>query len=135
MNSETLETELGSFRFDTGPSLLLLPEVYKKTMKSLGIDDNEVDMLPVEPFYRVYFEGEEESPVDLSSKEGAIEEMLTEYIDIGSHTVAPAFRRYKRIAERFLDFGLTFVIEEQVRILGLPVLSCLSLSSSFSLLL
>ena len=110
MNSESIETAHGSFRFDTGPSILLLPDVYRKTLENLGVKD-KVELLKVEPFYRVYFEGEEDANIDLSSKEGAIEEMLIEWT--GDKNVASAFQRYKRIADRFLAFGLPFVIEER----------------------
>ncbi|GAX83530.1 hypothetical protein CEUSTIGMA_g10955.t1 [Chlamydomonas eustigma] len=49
----------GTFRFDTGPSLLLFPEIYRKTFRDLGekIEDH-VQIKRVEPAaYRVFFEG------------------------------------------------------------------------------
>ena len=41
------------FRFDTGPSLLLLPDVYKDTFASLGerLEDH-IDLIEVNPLYR-----------------------------------------------------------------------------------
>jgi phytoene desaturase (3,4-didehydrolycopene-forming) len=111
MNSQTLDTSLGSFRFDTGPSLLLLPRVYQTTLEELG--NVMPEMLPVEPLYKVYFEGEEEQSIDLSSAPGAIEAVFSQQLRVEGVDVAASFRRYKRIAQRFLNFGLPVVIEEK----------------------
>ena len=110
MNSFKVLHSLGEFRFDTGPSLLLLPNIYRQTLGQ----DSGVEMLMVDPFYRVYFEGEEARPVDLEAVEGAIEETLLRQIDPDRtlKNVDKAFRRYKRIADSFLTFGLPAVIQE-----------------------
>ncbi len=102
---------LDKFRFDTGPSLLLLPEVYKQALKNAS----DVEMLAVNPFYRVYFENEEASYVDLEAEEGGIEQTLLRQIDPERtlKNVDSAFRRYKRIADSFLAFGLPAVIQEK----------------------
>ena len=57
MNSDTVIIDNNSYRFDTGPSLLLLPDVYKKTFALFDEDINDhVTILKVNPFYRCYFE-------------------------------------------------------------------------------
>ena len=60
MNSEFIQDPNNkevSYRFDVGPSLLLLPDVYKETFELLGEKiENHVELLKVEPFYRCYFE-------------------------------------------------------------------------------
>ena len=68
MQSEKYEFKGEDYRFDTGPSLVLLPDIYKKTFAMLGEKIEEhVELLRVDPFYRVYFEGEEDYPVDLAA--------------------------------------------------------------------
>jgi phytoene dehydrogenase-like protein len=59
MNSEYLFVKedqrsfASQYRFDVGPSLLLLPDIYKKTFEILGTKiENHVELLKVEPFYR-----------------------------------------------------------------------------------
>ena len=68
MNSEYQFFNDKSFRFDVGPSLLLLPDVYKETFSALsdGQFHNVPEFLPVHPFYRVYFE-EDNTYVDISN--------------------------------------------------------------------
>jgi len=66
MNSEYKIFNGKSFRFDIGPSLLLLPDVYKETFSALSDDQNAPEFLPVHPFYRIYFE-EDNTCVDLSN--------------------------------------------------------------------
>ncbi|CAN0335872.1 unnamed protein product, partial [Hapterophycus canaliculatus] len=44
----------GGFRFDTGPSLLLLPDTYRETFADLGRDsDDFFEMRRVSPTYKV----------------------------------------------------------------------------------
>ena len=48
----------GEWRFDTGPSLLLMPEVYQETLKLMG-DPEPLEMQQVAaPFYHAYFSGD-----------------------------------------------------------------------------
>lgn len=62
--------ESGGFRFDTGPSWYLMPEVFDHFFRLLGTSSAEqLDLLPLDPAYRVYFEGDDE-PFDLPA-EGA----------------------------------------------------------------
>jgi len=55
------------FRFDTGPSWYLMPEVFEHFFRLLGTSAaEELDLVPLTPAYRVYTEGEE-APVDVVS--------------------------------------------------------------------
>ena len=45
LNSETIEHSGEKYRFDTGPSLLLFPNVYQTTLKALGIDGIEMKQI------------------------------------------------------------------------------------------
>ena len=42
MQSESTETEVGTFRFDTGPSLLLFPDKYREAFRHLGRELDEM---------------------------------------------------------------------------------------------
>lgn len=46
-----------AFRFDVGPSLLLLPDVYRDVFQQMNASlDSMVDLIAVQPFYRCFFE-------------------------------------------------------------------------------
>src|SRR5699024_12597384 len=57
----------GGFRFDTGPSWFLMPEVFDHFFRLCGTSSAEqLDLVRLDPGYRVYFEGLPE-PVDVRS--------------------------------------------------------------------
>ncbi len=59
--------EKDGFRFDTGPSWYLMPEVFDHFYRLLGSSaDQELDLVQLDPGYRVYAEGETE-PLDVSA--------------------------------------------------------------------
>ncbi|WP_411700937.1 phytoene desaturase family protein [Conyzicola sp.] len=58
------------FRFDTGPSWFLMPEVFDHFYKLLGSSsDEQLELVTLDPGYRVYFEGLAE-PIDISADRG-----------------------------------------------------------------
>ena len=57
--------ERSGFRFDTGPSWYLMPEVFEHFFRMFGTDAaNELDLTTLDPGYRVYAEGYDE-PIDI----------------------------------------------------------------------
>jgi phytoene desaturase len=59
------------FRFDTGPSWYLMPEVFDHFYRLLGTTtDDQLDLVRLDPAYRVYFAGDP-SPLDLHSDAAA----------------------------------------------------------------
>ena len=59
--------EKSGFRFDTGPSWYLMPEVFDHFYRLLGTSAAEqLDLVTLDPGYRVYFEGQTE-PLDISA--------------------------------------------------------------------
>ncbi|MCU1424988.1 MAG: crtI, partial [Microbacteriaceae bacterium] len=57
----------GGFRFDTGPSWYLMPEVFDHFYKLLGTSaEEQLTLVTLDPGYRVYFEDEQE-PLDISA--------------------------------------------------------------------
>ena len=58
--------ERDGFRFDTGPSWYLMPEVFDHFYKLLGTSaEEQLNLITLDPGYRVYFEGDE-TPVDIA---------------------------------------------------------------------
>jgi 1-hydroxy-2-isopentenylcarotenoid 3,4-desaturase len=59
--------ERDGFRFDTGPSWYLMPEVFDHFYRVLGTTaEQQLDLVQLDPGYRVYGEGHEE-PLDVSA--------------------------------------------------------------------
>jgi len=60
--------EHDGFRFDTGPSWYLMPEVFDHFYKLLGTSAQEqLTLVTLDPGYRVFFEGED-APLDISTE-------------------------------------------------------------------
>ena len=60
--------ECEGFRFDTGPSWYLMPEVFEHFFSLLGTTAGEqLDLTVLDPGYRVFFEGAAE-PVDINRR-------------------------------------------------------------------
>ncbi|WP_020014085.1 phytoene desaturase family protein [Promicromonospora sukumoe] len=96
--------ERDGFRFDTGPSWYLMPEVFEHFFRLLGTSAaDELDLQRLDPSYRVFFEGDPE-PFDLPA-DGAREALLAldppsapkleAYLDSAAET-------YRIATERFL---------------------------------
>jgi phytoene desaturase len=63
--------EAGGFRFDTGPSWYLMPEVFDHFYRLLGTSaEEQLDLVRLDPGYRVYFEGNA-TPVDIAADRDA----------------------------------------------------------------
>jgi len=84
--------ERDGFRWDTGPSWYLMPEVFDHFFRLMGTTaEEQLNLVTLDPGYRVYFEGETE-PIDIAAtREQNLE--LFERIEPGS----------RRSMERYLD--------------------------------
>ncbi len=97
--------ERDGFRFDTGPSWYLMPEVFDHFFQLLGTSaDAEMDLIKLDPGYRVYSEGHDE-PIDLladreanialfESIEPGAGDRMRKYLDSAEDTYAMAVRRF-----------------------------------------
>ena len=97
--------EKDGFRFDTGPSWYLMPEVFDHFYKLLGTSaEEQLHLVTLEPGYRVYFEGVDE-PLDISadvqdnlelfeSIEKGAGNRLVRYLDSARETYELAKRRF-----------------------------------------
>ncbi|GAA3705700.1 phytoene desaturase family protein [Gordonia hankookensis] len=98
--------EKDGFRFDTGPSWWLMPEVFDRFFRLLGTTTEEqIDLIRLEPAYRVFFEGFAGS-IDITGDE-ARNRSLFESIESGAGTaladyLASAREVYDLAVRRFL---------------------------------
>lgn len=89
----TWESE--GFRFDTGPSWYLMPEVFEHFFELMGSSaDAELDLVTLDPGYRVFFKGHAEA-VDIAADRDA-NIALFEGLEPGA---GPALGRYLDSAE------------------------------------
>lgn len=87
--------EADGFRFDTGPSWYLMPEVIDHWFRLMGTSAAaELDLVRLDPGYRTFFEGEARAVDVPASREGAV--ALFESLDPGS---GAALARYLDEAE------------------------------------
>jgi phytoene desaturase len=97
--------ELDGFRFDTGPSWYLMPEVFDHFFTLMGTSAAEqLDLVKLDPGYRVYFEGHEQ-PIEVTSDrdenialfesiEPGAGARLAKYLDSAADTYTMAKRRF-----------------------------------------
>ena len=94
--------ERGGFRFDTGASWYLMPEVFEHFFSLLGTTaDAELDLTVLDPSYRVFFEGHDES-IDVRP-DRAHNRALFESLEPGA---GERFDAYLRSAEETYDMAL-----------------------------
>ncbi|MEE4026001.1 phytoene desaturase family protein [Gordonia sp. PKS22-38] len=98
--------ESNGFRFDTGPSWWLMPEVFDHFFEMLGTSTSEhIDLLRLEPGYRVFFEGVAHS-VDISGDADRNRDLFESLEPGAGHKfddyLASARRAYDIAVERFL---------------------------------
>ena len=94
--------ERDGFRFDTGASWYLMPEVFEHFFELLGTTvEAELDLTVLDPSYRVFFEGHHE-PIDLRP-DRAHNRALFESLEPGA---GEAFDDYLRSADDTYDMAL-----------------------------
>lgn len=81
---------VGGLPFDTGPSLLTMPHVVRRTLAACGLDEDALDLRPVSPVTRYRFD--DGSVVDLSADEAR----STEALEAWSPGAGRAWSQYLR---------------------------------------
>lgn len=90
------------FTFDTGPSWLLMADVFDHAFRMLGSSlDAELDLVRLDPAYRVWFEGDDTS-IDLRSDPAEAARVFDE-LEPGS---GERLRAYLRSAERIAGMAV-----------------------------
>lgn len=96
------------YRWDTGPSLLLLPEKYNDAYKRLGTDmKKELNLKRVDPPYRVVFGDDTHIDVDYDPIR------MTEQMEKFEPGVTSNYYRFLSVARRMLDMGVERFVDRQ----------------------
>lgn len=119
------------FRFDTGPSWYLMPEVFDHFFRLLGTTaQQQLDLVRLDPGYRVFFEGESE-PIDIQagraenvalfeSLEPGAGRRLEEYLDSAADTTAMAIDHFLYTSfDRPTNLASSDVLRRAPRLAGL----------------
>ncbi|GAA3617671.1 phytoene desaturase family protein [Marihabitans asiaticum] len=97
--------EHDGYRFDTGPSWYLMPEVFEHFFEMVGTSvDAELDLVRLDPAYRVFFE-DHDGPLDVQGTRAANEALfeslepgaaaaLSDYLDSARHVYELAVDRF-----------------------------------------
>lgn len=92
--------EKDGYRFDLGPSIVMMPELYREVFELTGRDpDDYIPMEKLDPMYSVYFGGEESDFHEISNDLVALMETLEE---IGEEDAQGFLTYLQKIYERFL---------------------------------
>ncbi|CAK9070753.1 unnamed protein product [Durusdinium trenchii] len=101
-------TKVQGYRWDTGPSLLLLPQKYEDAFKRLGSDiKKELNLKRVDPPYRVTFGDETFVDVDYDPMK------MTEQMEKFEPGCTSNYYRFLSVARRMLDMGLERFVDRQ----------------------
>src|SRR5688572_4213227 len=69
----------GGYTWDTGPSLVTMPWVLEETFAAGGLSfEEEVDLVALDPFYRIFWAGEDEH-LDFVADRGRMREELEKF--------------------------------------------------------
>ncbi|MGE5223651.1 MAG: phytoene desaturase family protein [Omnitrophica WOR_2 bacterium] len=97
--------EKNGFRFDTGPTLFLMPEVFAETYADLGERmEDHLDLVQLDPTYRVHFQ--DGSSIDLTSNMLSMREQL-EALEPGSYA---AFLRFMSEGAQNYQLSLKYFV-------------------------
>jgi phytoene desaturase len=97
--------EQDGFRFDTGPTLFLMPEVFAETYAALGERmEDHLQLRRLNPTYRVHFH--DKSSLDLNADMGSMRSQL-EGIESGSFE---SFLRFMAQGNRNYDLSLKYFV-------------------------
>jgi phytoene desaturase len=93
------------FKFDMGPSWLLMPDVYKNFYKQIGLDfEKEINVKRLEPSYKIFW-GKNDAD-DVFSDMQKLSELFEKYEEGSSKKL----EEYLKIAKQQYDLSMTHVL-------------------------
>lgn len=116
---------MGNFRHEHGPSLLLLPQIYRDLFSDTGMGtahDYGLDMLQCVPAYQVVFDDGDRIDIGFPAGHGKaeLERISRSKMDSFEPNGAKKWDRYMQVCEAFLDCGLPNFIEEKFDLASFP---------------
>lgn len=106
------QIEMDGYRFDLGPSLVMMPQVYREVFEYCGRDpDDYIPMKKLDPMYRVYFSDNPKEPIDVSS------DMVkwTKTLESFSESDTAGFFRYLNDAYKSYSFSWNNILRRPFR--------------------
>src|SRR3954471_20960725 len=92
----------GGFRFDMGPTILLMPSVLRRIFAEAGRDlDDELELIPLDPQWRSFFP--DGSTLDLHADSGRMTRAIDELAPGGD--ASRGYRRFLDLSERLDDIS------------------------------
>ena len=107
------QIEREGFRFDTGPTLYVMPQLYASELKRLGIEAHAaLDLQRVDPTYHLYFEGGSQLVLTSDMKR------LTGQIDRFEHGASKHLMTYLSEGGRHYELALKNLVQRDFRRMG-----------------
>lgn len=104
--------EIDGYKFDLGPSIVMMPEVYKEIFELCGRNpDDYIPMEKLDPMYRAYFSDKPTEPIDMSSDLP----QLTKAIDLFSPQDTGGFFQYLHEAHKLFAYSRYDILEKPFR--------------------
>ena len=98
------------YRFDTGPTVLTMPDLIHDAFNSVGEDMNDwLDLMPVEPLYRAFYP--DGSQLDVHSNVDAMAEEISNVI---SPAEAAGYRRYVDFVSKLYRYEMRDFIDTNI---------------------
>ena len=98
------------YRFDTGPTVLTMPDLIHDAFNSVGEDMNDwLDLMPVEPLYRAFYP--DGSQLDVHSNVDAMAEEISQVI---SPQEAAGYRRYVDFVSKLYQYEMRDFIDTNI---------------------
>ncbi|AQQ52330.1 phytoene desaturase family protein [Planococcus lenghuensis] len=104
--------EMDGYKFDLGPSIVMVPEIYREVFELCGRDsDDYIPMEQLDPMYRAYFSDTPDAPIDMSSD--LIR--LTKTIESISETDTGGFFQYLHETYKLFSFAKIDILQRPFR--------------------
>ena len=105
-----IETADGTYRFDTGPSVLTMPDLIADAFDSIGEDMNDwLELQPVSPLYRAFYP--DGSQLDVHSN---VDEMAQEIEQVIGPDEAAGYRRYVDFVSKLYKYEMKDFIDRNI---------------------
>lgn len=104
--------EMDGYKFDLGPSIVMMPEVYREIFELCGRNpDDYIPMEKLDPMYRAYFSDIPDAPIDMSSDLT----QLTKTIESISETDTGGFFQYLHEVHKLYSFAKFDILQTPFR--------------------
>lgn len=130
LGGKASERREAGFRWDEGPSIVVMPWVYRELFASAGLDpDHYLPMTRLDPAFRVVFS--DGRPLDLPAGESGMRDAFAEIDPVDADALGPFLKRLDRFSEKIGHSYCDRVLESWPQILTSPLMSSARVVSPF----